>query len=44
MNGKGGMNNEEFEHYTDNSIVPLFPDLEDMPVKFILHKVDSGQG
>jgi hypothetical protein len=27
MNGKGGMNNEEFEPYIDNSIVPLFPNL-----------------
>jgi hypothetical protein len=42
MNGKGGMNNEEFERYIDNSFVPLFPDLEDMPGKCILLKVDSG--
>ena len=27
MNEKGGMNNEEFERYVDNSIVPLFSDL-----------------
>jgi hypothetical protein len=44
MNGKGGMNNKEFECYVDNSIVPLFPNLEDMPVKCILLKVDSGCG
>jgi hypothetical protein len=44
MNGKGGMNNKEFERYIDNCIVPLFPDLEDMPGKWILHKVDSGCG
>ena len=44
MNGKGGMNNEEFERYIDNSIVPLFPDLEDMPGKCILLKVDSSHG
>jgi hypothetical protein len=31
MNGKGGMNNEEFERYIDNSILPLFSNLEDMP-------------
>jgi hypothetical protein len=41
MNEKEGINNEEFERYIDNSIVPLFPDLEDMPGKCILIKVDS---
>ncbi len=44
MNGKGGMNNEKFERYIDNSIVPLFPDLEDMPGNCILLKVESGCG
>ncbi len=44
MNGKGGMGNEEFECYIYNSIVPLFPDLEDMPRKCILLKVGSGRG
>jgi hypothetical protein len=44
MNGKGGMNNEEFEHYIDNSIVPLFPNLENTLGKCILLKVDSGRG
>ncbi len=44
MNEKGGMNNEEFERYIDNSIVPLFPDLKDMPGNCILLKVDSGRG
>jgi hypothetical protein len=29
MNKKGGMNNEEFDKYIDNSIAPLYPDLED---------------
>ncbi len=43
MNGKGGMNNEEFERYIDNSTVTLFPDLEDTPGKCILLKVDSGR-
>jgi hypothetical protein len=43
MNGKGGMNNKEFKHYFDNSIVPLFPDLEDMPGKCILLKFDSSR-
>jgi hypothetical protein len=27
MNEKGGMNDEEFDKYIDNSIVPLYPDL-----------------
>jgi hypothetical protein len=44
MNEKGGMNNEEFERYIDNSIVPLIHDLEDTPGKCILLKVDSGRG
>jgi hypothetical protein len=43
MNGKGGMNNEEFERYIDNSIIPLLLDLEDTPGKCILLKVDSGR-
>jgi hypothetical protein len=37
------MNNEEFEHYIDNSIVPLFPNLEDTPGNRILLKVESGR-
>jgi hypothetical protein len=41
---KGGMEDTEFECYINNSIVPLFPDLEDMPGKRILHKVNSGPG
>ncbi len=44
VDGKGGMNNEEFEHYIDNSIVPLFPNLEDMSGKCILLNIDSGRG
>ncbi len=44
MNGKGGVNNKEFKCYINNSLVPLFPDLEDTPGKCILLKVDSGHG
>jgi hypothetical protein len=44
MNGKGGMNNEEFDCYIDNSIIPLFPDLEDTPGNCILLKVESSRG
>jgi hypothetical protein len=44
MNEKGGMMDDEFEKYIDNSIVPLYPDLADMPGKRVLLKVDSGPG
>ncbi len=44
MNEKGSMNDEEFERYVNNSIVPLIPDLEDTPGKCILLKVDSSSG
>ena len=35
---------KEFEKYIDNSIVPLYPDLEDTPGNCVLLKVDSGPG
>ena len=38
------MNDEEFDKYIDNSIVPLYPDLEDTPGKRVLLKVDRGPG
>ena len=44
LNEKGGMNDEEFDKYIDNSIVPLYPDLEDTQGKRVLLKVDSGSG
>jgi hypothetical protein len=44
MNEKGGMNDREFEHYINNSIVSLFPDLEDMLGQHILLKFNSGPG
>ena len=44
MNEKGGMDDEEFDKYIDNSIVPLYPDLEDTQGKRVLLKVDSGSG
>ncbi len=44
MNEKGGMNDKEFERYINNTIIPLFPDMEDTPGKRILLKVDSGPG
>ncbi len=44
MNEEGGMTDVEFKKYINNSIVPLYPDLEDMPGKCVLLKVDSGPG
>jgi hypothetical protein len=44
MNEKGGMNDEEFCKYLNNMIYPLFPDMEDVPGKHVLLKVDSGPG
>jgi hypothetical protein len=44
MNKKGGMNDNEFKKYIDNSIVPLFPNLEDVPSKCMLLKVASSPG
>ncbi len=44
LNEKGGMNDEEFDKYINNSIVPLYSDLEDTPGKQVLLKVDSGPG
>ncbi len=44
LNEKGSMDNEEFDKYINNSIVPLYPDLEDTPGKQVLLKVDSGPG
>ena len=44
MNEKGGMSDNEFEKYIDNSIIPLYPDLEDTPGKRVLLKEDSGPG
>jgi hypothetical protein len=38
------MNDEEFDKYIDNSIVPHYPDLEDMLGKRVLPKVVSGPG
>ena len=38
------MNDKEFERYINNTIIPLFPDMEDTPGKRVLLKVDSGPG
>ena len=44
MNEKGGMDEVEFEKYVMNSIVPLYPDSDDVPGKRVMIKVDSGPG
>ena len=44
MNENGGMNEEEFEKYLRNSILPLFPDAKDKPGLRVILKVDSGPG
>jgi len=38
------MTDDEFEKYIENSTVPLYPNLTDMPGKRVLLKVDSGPG
>jgi len=44
MNEKGGMNDKEFRNYVMNTILPMYPDMEDMPGKRVLLKIDSGPG
>jgi hypothetical protein len=44
MNEKAGMNAVELNKYITNSIVPLYPDIEDRPLKRVIMKVDSGPG
>jgi hypothetical protein len=44
MNERAGMNAVELNKYMKNSILPLYPDIEDKPGKRVLMKVDSGPG
>jgi hypothetical protein len=44
MNKKGGMTDDEFEQYIENSICSLYLDMEDTPGKHVPLKVDSGPG
>jgi hypothetical protein len=44
MNEKGGMDDVEFPKYFFNSIVPLFPDSNDVIGKRMVVKVNSGPG
>lgn len=44
MNEKAGMNSVELPKYVSNSILPLYPDIEDTPGKRVILKLDSGPG
>lgn len=44
MNDRGGMNSVELEKYMRGSILPLYPDIADVPLKRVIMKVDSGPG
>jgi hypothetical protein len=44
MNERAGMNAVELDKYMKNSILPLYPDIEDVPGKRVIIKVDSGPG
>jgi hypothetical protein len=43
-NEKGGMDEEEFEKYVMNAIVPLYPNARNRPGHHVMLKVDSGPG
>jgi hypothetical protein len=44
MNERAGMNAVELEKYLKNSILPLYPDIQDFPGSRVILKVDSGPG
>ena len=45
MNEKGGMDDDEFEKFMLNSIVPLYPNAKNKPGQRVIIKVlDSGPG
>jgi hypothetical protein len=44
MNERVGMNAVDLDKYMKNAILPLYPDIEDVPGKRVLLKVDSGPG
>jgi len=44
LNERAGMNTVELEKHTNANILPLHPDVEDVPLKRIILKVDSGPG
>jgi len=44
MNEKGGMNAIELDKYIKKAILPLYPDVADVPGRRVLLKLDSGPG
>jgi hypothetical protein len=44
QNEKGGMDDEEFEKYLLNLIMPLYPNAKDKQGKHVILKADSGPG
>ena len=44
LNKKSGMDDDKFYKLVKMNIVPLYPDMEDMPGKRIIGKVDNGSG
>ena len=44
MNEKAGMNAVELDKCIENSLLPLFPDIQDTERKSVILKVDSGPG
>ena len=42
MNAKGGMDDVYFDEYLYNSLIPLYPDAEDVKGKRFLFKIESG--
>ena len=44
MNERGGMNAVELDKYFKGSVLPLYPDVEDKPLKRVIIKADSGPG
>ena len=44
MNGKGGMDEEEFAKYIECNIMRLYPDAADIPGRRVIVKLDSGPG
>ena len=43
-NAKGGMEDVKFDEYLSNSLIPLYPDAEDLKGKRVIFKLDSGPG
>ena len=44
MNERAGMNAVELDKYFEKAVLPLYPDIEDVPLKRVVAKLDSGPG